>query len=168
MSDVGGVAGERLKSFIERIERLEEEKAGIANDIKEVYAEAKGSGFDTKIMRQVVRLRKMDQADREEQETLLDVYLSALGMIPSAVERDPHPDPAPAPPRGSRALRRAVEDLGTPVPVTEAEREKGVVAAFDRGGTRMSIAVPGAGPSQGGGGAEADPDTPAFLRRAQP
>jgi len=80
MSDVGGVAGERLKSFIERIERLEEEKAGIANDIKEVYAEAKGSGFDTKIMRQVVRLRKMDQADREEQETLLDVYLQALGM----------------------------------------------------------------------------------------
>lgn len=80
MSDVGGVAGERLKSFIERIERLEEEKAGIANDIKEVYAEAKGSGFDTKIMRQIVRLRKMDQADREEQETLMDVYLRALGM----------------------------------------------------------------------------------------
>lgn len=80
MSDVGGVASDRLKFFIERIERLEEEKAGIANDIKEVYAEAKGSGFDTKIMRQVVRLRKMDQADREEQETLLDVYLQALGM----------------------------------------------------------------------------------------
>jgi uncharacterized protein (UPF0335 family) len=71
----------RLKSFIERIERLEEEKAGIAADIKEVYAEAKGTGFDTKIMRQVIRLRKMDEADRREQEELLELYKSALGML---------------------------------------------------------------------------------------
>ena len=71
----------RLKSFIERIERLEEEKAGIAADIKEVYAEAKGTGFDIKIMRQIVRLRKMEQADRREQEELLDLYQRALGMI---------------------------------------------------------------------------------------
>jgi uncharacterized protein (UPF0335 family) len=70
----------RLKSFIERVERLEEEKAGIANDIKEVYAEAKGTGFDVKIMRQIVRLRKMEQADRAEQEELLDLYMRALGM----------------------------------------------------------------------------------------
>ena len=70
----------RLKSFIERIERLEEEKAGIANDIKEVYAEAKGTGFDAKVMRQIVRVRKMDQADRAEQEELLDLYKRALGM----------------------------------------------------------------------------------------
>jgi uncharacterized protein (UPF0335 family) len=70
----------RLKSFIERIERLEEEKAGIANDIKEVYAEAKGTGFDAKVMRQIVRVRKMDQADRAEQEELLDLYMRALGM----------------------------------------------------------------------------------------
>jgi len=71
----------RLKSFVERIERLEEEKAGIAADIKEVFAEAKGTGFDVKIMRQIIRLRKMEQADRLEQEELLDLYQRALGMI---------------------------------------------------------------------------------------
>jgi uncharacterized protein (UPF0335 family) len=82
MSDVGGIAGERLKSFIERIERLEEEKRALAEDIKEVYSEAKGSGFDTRIMRQVIRIRRMDQDDLDEQETLLDVYKRALGMLP--------------------------------------------------------------------------------------
>ncbi len=80
MSDVGGVAAERLKSFIERIERLEEEKKGLQDDIKEVFAEAKGTGFDTKIMRQIIRLRKMDKNDRDEQETLLELYKQALGM----------------------------------------------------------------------------------------
>jgi len=72
-------AGE-LKSFIERVERLEEEKAALTADIREVYAEAKAQGFDAKIMRQVVRLRKMDKIEREEQETLLDLYLDAVGM----------------------------------------------------------------------------------------
>ncbi len=71
----------RLKSFVERIERLEEEKAGIAADIKEVYAEAKGTGFDVKIVRQIIRLRKMETEDRREQEELLDLYKRALGMI---------------------------------------------------------------------------------------
>jgi uncharacterized protein (UPF0335 family) len=71
----------RLKSFIERIERLEEEKAGIAADIKEVYAEAKGTGFETKVMRQIVRLRKMEAESRREQEELLDLYKRALGMM---------------------------------------------------------------------------------------
>jgi uncharacterized protein (UPF0335 family) len=71
----------RLKSFIERIERLEEEKAGIAADIKEVYAEAKGTGFEVKVMRQIVRLRKMESDARREQEELLDLYQRALGMI---------------------------------------------------------------------------------------
>ncbi|NQV46160.1 MAG: DUF2312 domain-containing protein [Rhodospirillaceae bacterium] len=80
MSDVGGVAGDRLRSFVERIERLEEEKAALAADIKEVYSEAKGSGFDVKILRQVVRLRKMDQSDRHEQEELLDLYKRALDI----------------------------------------------------------------------------------------
>ena len=80
MSDVGGIAAERLRSFVERIERLEEEKAALAADIREVFAEAKGTGFDTKIMRQVIKLRKMDRADVEEQETLLDLYCRALGM----------------------------------------------------------------------------------------
>ena len=80
MAKTGGVAGERLRSFIERIERLEEERTGLTADMREVYAEAKGSGFDTKIMRQIVRLRKMDSADRQEQEALLDVYKKALGI----------------------------------------------------------------------------------------
>ncbi len=80
MSDGSPVAAERLRSFIERIERLEEEKAALAQDIREVYSEAKSAGFDTKIMRQVVRLRKMDAADRQEQEALLDVYKQAVGL----------------------------------------------------------------------------------------
>lgn len=73
------VAADRLRAFIERVERLEEEKAVIMEDTKEVYAEAKGEGYDTKVLRQVVRIRKMDRADRQEQEALLDLYLSALG-----------------------------------------------------------------------------------------
>jgi len=75
-----GFAKEHLRSFIERIERLEEEKKALADDIKEVYSEAKGTGFDTKVMRQVIRLRKMESADRQEQEAMLDLYLGALGM----------------------------------------------------------------------------------------
>ncbi|AWB08374.1 hypothetical protein TSH100_23690 [Azospirillum sp. TSH100] len=81
MSDVGGIAADRLKSFVERIERLEEEKRGLQEDIKEVYAEAKGTGFDTKIIRQIIRLRKMDKADRQEQEAILELYKEALGMV---------------------------------------------------------------------------------------
>jgi uncharacterized protein (UPF0335 family) len=86
MPDVGGIAGERLRSFIERIERLEEEKRALAQDIKEVYAEAKGTGFDTKIMRQIVKIRRMDQDEVDEQETLLDIYKRALGMTVAFVE----------------------------------------------------------------------------------
>lgn len=82
MPDVGGIAGDRLRSFIERIERLEEERRTIAADIKEVFAEAKGTGFDTKIMRQLIRLRRLDKDDLDEQETLLDIYRRALGMLP--------------------------------------------------------------------------------------
>ena len=81
MTDVGGIASDRLKSFIERVERLEEEKKGIADDIKDVYAEAKSAGFDVKIMRQVIRLRKLDAADRAEQEEILDLYKHALDML---------------------------------------------------------------------------------------
>ena len=80
MAEVGGIAGERLRSFIDRIERLEEEKAALSADIREVYSEAKANGFDTKIMRQVLKLRKLDKDDRQEQEHLLDLYLRALGM----------------------------------------------------------------------------------------
>ena len=86
MADGGGqVAQDRLRSFIERIERLEEEKPVLMADIKEVYAEAKGTGFDPKTMRKVIRLRKMDDSDRQEEEFLLDTYLSALGMLPQSV-----------------------------------------------------------------------------------
>jgi uncharacterized protein (UPF0335 family) len=75
-----GVAAEELKQFIERIERLEEEKAGIAGDIKEVFAELKGRGFDAKAIRQILRIRKQDHAERQEQEAILELYMQALGM----------------------------------------------------------------------------------------
>ncbi len=76
-----GFAKEQLKSFIDRIERLEEERAALSADIREVYSEAKGTGFDTKIMRQIIRLRKMDKADYQEQEALLDLYKRAMDML---------------------------------------------------------------------------------------
>ena len=75
------VQGDQLKSIVERIERLEEEKKTIADDIKEVYAEAKGNGYDVKVLRKVIRLRKQDKAKRQEEEAILDLYLSALGDI---------------------------------------------------------------------------------------
>jgi uncharacterized protein (UPF0335 family) len=83
-SGPGGFAAGQLKSFVERIERLEEEKKTISDDIKDVYAEAKANGFDVKILRQVIRLRKQDADERSEQETLLDLYMAALGMIPGS------------------------------------------------------------------------------------
>ncbi len=73
------VASERLKTFIERIERLEEDKANVANDIREVYAEAKGEGYDAKVMRKLVTLRKKDPHQRREEEELLELYLAAIG-----------------------------------------------------------------------------------------
>lgn len=79
-SDTGGVAGERLKSFIERVERLEEEKSELAEDIKEVYAEAKAVGFDVKTIRKIIRLRKMDTEKRREEDELLELYKAAIGM----------------------------------------------------------------------------------------
>ena len=82
MSDVNDVAQDQLRSFVERIERLEEEKKTISDDIKDVYAEAKGNGFDTKVLRRVISLRKQDQNERQEQEAILDLDLQALGMAP--------------------------------------------------------------------------------------
>src|SRR5438046_2075013 len=81
-NSIGGIAGEKLRSFIERVERLEEEKRALSDDIKEVYGEAKGNGFDVKIMRQLIRIRRMDKDDYEEEQTLLDLYKRALGMLP--------------------------------------------------------------------------------------
>ena len=80
MLDVGGVAKDRLKSFVERIERLEEEKLALVADIREVYSEAKGAGFDVRVMRQLIRLRKMDRDDRSQMEAILDVYERALDV----------------------------------------------------------------------------------------
>jgi uncharacterized protein (UPF0335 family) len=75
------VAADQLKAFIERIERLEEERAGISEDVKSVYAEAKGRGFNTKVLRKVITLRKCDYAERQEEEAVLELYMQALGMI---------------------------------------------------------------------------------------
>jgi len=80
------VAQDQLRAFVERIERMEEEKAAIAADIREIYAEAKGNGFDTKILRQVVKIRKQDHNERMEAEAILDLYLSALGMQSAPAE----------------------------------------------------------------------------------
>lgn len=76
-----GISAQRLKSFIERIERLEEEKTGLTTDVKEVYSEAKGGGFDTKIIRHVIKLRKLDPQDRQEQEAILQLYMDAIGEV---------------------------------------------------------------------------------------
>jgi uncharacterized protein (UPF0335 family) len=78
---LNSTAQTRLKTIIERVERLEEDKAAVANDIKEVFAEAKGEGFDVKILRKVIRLRKQDKAKRLEEEALIDLYLSAIGGL---------------------------------------------------------------------------------------
>ncbi|BCH56008.1 hypothetical protein RvVAR031_36180 [Agrobacterium vitis] len=84
MSDAHGVARDQLRAYIERIERLEEEKKTVGDDIKEVYGEAKGMGFDTKILRKVISLRKKDEQERMEEDLILDTYLHALGMIDHA------------------------------------------------------------------------------------
>ena len=79
-SAVGGIAADRLRSIVERVERLEEERKALGSDIKDIFAEAKSAGFDVKVIRQIIRIRKQEPADVEEQETLLDIYRRALGM----------------------------------------------------------------------------------------
>ena len=88
MSDVGGVSSAQLKSFIERIETLEEEKMAVGEQIRDVFAEAKGMGFDIKIIRQVLKIRKLETQERLEQEELLDLYLTALGMTAPVSKED--------------------------------------------------------------------------------
>ncbi len=83
MTNFGGISGEQLRQYVERIERLEAEKQDIADNIRDAFAEAKSNGFDVKTMRQVIKLRKMDSSQRDEQEALLDTYKHALGMVPS-------------------------------------------------------------------------------------
>lgn len=84
-ADASGVARDQLRAFVERIERLEEEKKTIADDIKDVYGEAKGTGFDTKALREIIRIRKQDRDERAEQLAILETYLFALGMAPEQV-----------------------------------------------------------------------------------
>jgi len=79
-TEVGGIAGDRLRSIVERIERLEEERKGLGDNIKDIFAEAKSAGFDVKVVRQIISIRKKEPAEVEEQETLLDLYRRALGM----------------------------------------------------------------------------------------
>jgi uncharacterized protein (UPF0335 family) len=79
-AEVGGIAADRLRSIVERIERLEEERKGLADNIKDIFAEAKSAGFDVKVVRQIISIRKKEPAEVEEQETLLDLYRRALGM----------------------------------------------------------------------------------------
>ena len=88
MTFYGGLSADHLLQFIERIERLEEEKQNIAEDIKNVFAEAKGSGFDVKTMREVIKIRKMDSSELEEKEYLLDTYKRALGLLPALDEQE--------------------------------------------------------------------------------
>lgn len=79
-TEVGGIAADRLRSLVERIEHLEEEKKALSGDIRDIFAEAKSAGFDTKIMKAVIKLRKMNDADRDQQEQLLDIYRKALDV----------------------------------------------------------------------------------------
>jgi uncharacterized protein (UPF0335 family) len=86
MAKHGGIAGEQLRQYIQKIERLEQEKSDLASDVRDAYAEAKANGFDAKVMRQLIKIRKMDSNERAEQEELLDIYKHALGMLPGDAE----------------------------------------------------------------------------------
>ncbi len=107
MANVVGIAAEQLQQIVMRIERLEEEKKGIADDIKEVYAEAKSNGFDVKILRQVIRLRKMDKAALQEQDALLELYRDALDMTPDEAAETTAPRAATSPSPGAAAATYA-------------------------------------------------------------
>ncbi len=121
------VSAGQLKAVVERIERVEKEKSEAAEQIKEIYAEAKYDGFDTRTIRKIVSLRKKTADERAEEEAVLDLYLSVLGMLNDT-------------PLGNHAVAKAAaEGLGNPVPLTAEETAAGVIAAFDRDGTRMTI-----------------------------
>ncbi len=138
-----GVENYQLRSIVQRIERLEEEKKATADDIRDVYAEAKAVGFDVKALREVIKRRKKDAAERQEHEAIVDTYMVALGMLTdtplgqAAIRRDLGE-------RGARAaagkIEKAVEKLGVRAEPTEQEKAKGVAVAFEPpDGTRGSI-----------------------------
>jgi len=86
MTNFGGVSGEKLRQLVARIEKLEEEKKEVAECIKEAYGEAKGFGYDVKVLRQLIKIRKQDRSELEEQEAILDVYMHAMGMVPGSLD----------------------------------------------------------------------------------
>jgi len=124
------VARDQLRSVVERVERLAEEKKAIADDIKDVYAEAKGNGFDTKTLRKIVAMRKLDVSERQEQEAMLDMYASALGMIQPAFDFDAEPDPEP------------VENVIVPGTVTTEPDDDGDVLDAETGELVQAEPVP--------------------------
>lgn len=137
MSDAHGVARDQLRSFIERIERLEEEKKTIADDVKDVYGEAKGMGFDAKILKEVIKIRKMDRDERMEREAILDTYLAALGMIEQ-------PDFFAGEPVASTPTRSAAMALQSPRKAAEAVTERTAfnpVANVGEGATSKTAAA---------------------------
>lgn len=145
---------EQLRSIVERVERLEEEKKTFTDDIRDVYAEAKGNGFDVKAIRAIVRMRKQDAAERRTHEAILETYMHELGMLASTElgeaaiarkreEMERRVNKAATSP----AVQRAVKNLGTPVPLTEEEKAKGYTAAFEKNGSRMAVGLsPGGDP----------------------
>jgi uncharacterized protein (UPF0335 family) len=86
IADVGGITGDQLEQYIDRIERMEEEKTELGQDIRDLYLEAKGNGFDPKVMRKIVSIRKKDQHEIDEEEAILYLYRQALGMLPSTIQ----------------------------------------------------------------------------------
>jgi uncharacterized protein (UPF0335 family) len=111
---------------------LEEEKKGLATDIKEIYLEAKSNGFDTKVLRKVISMRKLDRHQREEQQAMLDVYMNALGMLVDT----PLGQAAMA---NDSGIRKALSKFGKPVPLSEEEKANGDIAAFESKSGRVSI-----------------------------
>lgn len=148
------VAAGQLKALVERIERLEEEKKEVAEHIKEVFAEAKGNGFDTKTLRRIIALRKKTADERAEEEAMTDLYMSAMGMqLPLDLMAPVLQESDKASKRLKKAhdklspvaeFKRAVSKLGTPRELTDDEKASGVVAAFDGrdGEPNVSISIP--------------------------
>jgi uncharacterized protein (UPF0335 family) len=153
-----GFAKDHLKSFVDRIERLNEEREALSADIREVFAEAKGTGFDTKIMRQVIRMRKLDKADFQEQEAMLDLYLTAMDMRDSAPLLD-------------YSVRESASESPAKADVEAASQEPNdelVVESVSRPDARRSASATSERMDETGGESAAPMEIPAFLVRTKP